>query len=113
MVDMNETEQPMVQNHHVIAGFIGAIIMVLRQKEKRGILANIASVIAGTASATYLTPIVGKMLNQQDPNYLLGFAFLLGVLGLRSIEIVADYMGLDGKVGLDKPINIIDEVKDK
>ena len=106
---MNETEQPLVQQHHVIAGFIGAIIMVLRQKEKRNILANIASVIAGTASATYLTPIVGKMLNQHDPNYLLGFAFLLGVLGLRSIEVFADYMGFDGKVGLDKPVKIIPE----
>lgn len=102
---MNETENPLVQQHHVVAGFIGAIIMVLKQKEKRSLLANIASVIAGTASATYLTPIVGQMLNQHDPNYLLGFAFLLGVLGLRSIEIISDYLGFDGKPGLDKPIN--------
>jgi uncharacterized membrane protein YeaQ/YmgE (transglycosylase-associated protein family) len=100
----------MQENHvgvniqQVIAGFIGATIMVLRQKDKRGIATNIASVIAGTASATYLTPLVGEALNQTNPTHLLGFAFLLGVLGLRSIELVADYVGLDGKPGIDKPI---------
>ena len=104
---MNEQTSPILNFQHIIAGFVGAVIMVLKSKEKRSLWTNLASVIAGTASATYLTPIVGKMLNQQDPNYLLGFAFLLGVLGLRSIEVVADYMGLDGKVGLDKPIKII------
>jgi hypothetical protein len=81
----------------VIAGFIGAVIMVLRSPAERSVGTNVASVIAGTASATYLTPLLGKMLNQSDPNYLLGFAFLLGVLGLRGIEMIADWLGLDGK----------------
>lgn len=110
---MNDEASPILNFQHIIAGFVGAVIMVLKSKEKRSIWTNLASVIAGTASATYLTPVVGKMLNQHDPNYLLGFAFLLGVLGLRSIEVVADYMGLDGKVGLDKPINIVNETSDK
>ena len=87
--------------------------MVLKSKEKRSIWTNVASVIAGTASATYLTPIVGKILNQNDPNYLLGFAFLLGVLGLRSIEVMADYLGFDGKPGLDKPIKVLIEEDSK
>ncbi len=108
---MDEKTTVAINAQQLIAGFIGAIIMVLKSKEKRSIWTNVASVIAGTASATYLTPIVGKMLNQTDPNYLLGFAFLLGALGLRSIEVFADYMGLDGKPGLDKPI-VIDINKD-
>ena len=108
----NETS-PLVNGQHIIAGFVGAIIMVLKQEQKRSIWTNLASVIAGTASATYLTPIVGKILNQHDPNYLLGFAFLLGVLGLRSIEVAADYLGFDGKPGLDKPVKIIEDGYDK
>lgn len=108
---MDEKTQVAINLQQVIAGFVGAIIMVLKQKERRSLWTNLASIIAGTASATYLTPIVGKMLNQTDPNYLLGYAFLLGALGLRSIEVFADYMGLDGKVGLDKPVNVIGDNK--
>jgi hypothetical protein len=110
---MSNDASPLVNGQHIIAGFVGAIIMVLKQERKRNIWTNLASVISGTASATYLTPIVGKALNQTDPNYLLGFAFLLGVLGLRSIEVIADYVGLDGKPGLDKPIKIIESGYDK
>ena len=93
----------------LIAGFVGAVIMVLRSPAERSIGTSIASVIAGTASATYLTPLLGKMLNQTDPNYLLGFAFLLGVLGLRGIEMIADWAGLDGKPGVSRK-KIIDGV---
>lgn len=110
---MDNQTSPLVNGQHIIAGFVGAIIMVLKQEQKRSIWTNLASVIAGTASATYLTPVVGKLLNQQDPNYLLGFAFLLGVLGLRSIEVMADYLGFDGKPGLDKPVSIIEDGYDK
>ncbi len=110
---MDDKTQVAINAQQVIAGFVGAIIMVLKQKGQRSLWTNMASVIAGTASATYLTPIVGKMLNQTDPNYLLGFAFLLGALGLRSIEVFADYLGLDGKPGLDKPINIMPLAGDK
>lgn len=101
---MNEETNPLINYHHIIAGFVGAVIMVFKQKEKRSLFTNLFSVIAGTASATYLTPLVGSIMHQTDPNYLLGFAFLLGVLGLRSIEMIADYLGLDGKPGIDKPI---------
>jgi hypothetical protein len=97
MVVMDEKTQIVFNTQQVVAGFVGAIIMVLKQKERRSLWTNVASVVAGTASATYLTPVVGKMFNQSDPNYLLGFAFLLGVLGLRGIEMIADWTGLDGK----------------
>jgi len=105
-----DEKQVVFNTQQIFAGFVGALVMVLKQKEKRSIFINIASVIAGTASATYLTPIVGQVLHQTDPNYLLGFAFLFGALGLRSIEIMADVLGLDGKPGLDKPITM-DDIK--
>jgi hypothetical protein len=95
-----------INYQQVTAGFVGAVIMVLRQRPLKGLITNISSVLAGTASATYLTPILGKALGQTDPNYLLGFSFLLGVLGLRGVEIVADWIGVDGKPGLDKPVKL-------
>lgn len=101
-----ENPQANINYQQVLAGFIGAVIMVLRQRPLKGIVTNISSVLAGTASATYLTPILGKALGQTDPNYLLGFSFLLGVLGLRGVEIIADWIGVDGKPGLDKPIKL-------
>jgi hypothetical protein len=98
--------QASINYQQLIAGFIGAVIMVLRQRPFRGLITNASSVLAGTASATYLTPILGKALGQTDPNYLLGFSFLLGVLGLRGVELVADWIGVDGKPGLDKPVKL-------
>jgi hypothetical protein len=56
--------------------------------------AAFGSVIAGTASATYLTPIVADMLHVKDAKYMLGFAFLLGVLGLKGVELILDKSGL-------------------
>lgn len=106
-----ENPQANINYQQVLAGFIGAVIMVLRQRPLKGLVTNISSVLAGTASATYLTPILGKALGQTDPNYLLGFSFLLGVLGLRGVEIIADWIGVDGKPGLDKPIKL--DIQDK
>ncbi len=104
-----ENPQANINYQQVLAGFIGAVIMVLRQRPLKGLVTNISSVLAGTASATYLTPILGKALGQTDPNYLLGFSFLLGVLGLRGVEIIADWIGVDGKPGINGK-RIIDEV---
>lgn len=101
-----ENPQANINYQQVFAGFIGAVIMVLRQRPLKSLVTNISSVLAGTASATYLTPILGKALGQTDPNYLLGFSFLLGVLGLRGVEIIADWIGVDGKPGLNKPIKL-------
>lgn len=106
-----ETPQANINYQQLTAGFVGAVIMVLRQRPFRGLITNASSVLAGTASATYLTPILGKALGQTDPNYLLGFSFLLGVLGLRGVELVADWIGVDGKPGLDKPVKL--DIQDK
>lgn len=73
-----------------IAGLLGSIIMVLRDPQKRSRAQQIAAIIGGTGSAIYLTPLVGDLFRVEDPKFLLGFSFLFGCLGLRSIEIIAD-----------------------
>lgn len=76
-----------------IAGFVGSLIMVSKDSSKN-LGASFASVIAGTSSATYLTPIVADMLNVKDAKYMLGFAFLLGVLGLKGVELILEKTGI-------------------
>ena len=92
------TEQSPIYNvNQIIAGFIGAVIMVLKKKGKIALIPASVAVITGTASATYLTPIVGDILHDKDPTHLCGFAFLLGVLGLRGVELITDKIGLTGE----------------
>jgi hypothetical protein len=76
-----------------IAGFVGSLIMVSKDSDKN-LGSSLASVIAGTASATYLTPIVADMLHVKDAKYMLGFAFLLGVLGLKGVELILERTGI-------------------
>lgn len=76
-----------------LAGLIGATIMVLRDPKKRTRAEKIASIMAGTAAAVYLTePIVSFIWKDAQPKYLLGFSFLFGVSGLKVIEIICDFM---------------------
>lgn len=89
------TEQSPIYNvNQIIAGFVGAVIMVLKKKGKIMWIPASMAVITGTASATYLTPLVGDILQDKDPTHLCGFAFLLGVLGLRGVELITDKIGL-------------------
>ena len=76
-----------------IAGFVGSLIMASKDSNKN-LGAALSSVVAGTASATYLTPIVGDLLHVKEPKYMLGFAYLLGVLGLKGVELILDRTGL-------------------
>lgn len=75
-----------------IAGFVGSLIMVSKDTNKN-LGASLSSVVAGTASATYLTPIVSDLFHIKEPKYMLGFAFLLGVLGLKGVELVLERTG--------------------
>lgn len=92
------TEQSPIYNvNQIIAGFVGAVIMVLKKKGKVMWIPASIAVLTGTASATYLTPLVGDLLKDKDPTHLCGFAFLLGVLGLRGVELITDKIGISGE----------------
>jgi hypothetical protein len=83
----------------IVAGFFGSLVGVSRQSHKNtGAL--IIAVVSGTASATYLTPIIGDALKITDPKYMLGLSFLMGTLGLRGVELITDKLQL-GKAKVD------------
>lgn len=84
-------QELILSGQQAIAGLLGSLIMVMRDPRKRSRMQQISAVLAGTASAVYLTePIVGTVFNLHDPKYLLGFSFLFGCMGLRIIELITD-----------------------
>lgn len=69
----------------LIAGFVGALIGTDWKKIKTWIQGTI-TVLSGTASAIYLTPMVAKQIGWEQPHQMIGLSFLLGTLGLRTVQ---------------------------
>ena len=69
----------------LIAGFIGALIGTDWKKIKTWIQGTV-TVLSGTASAIYLTPMVAKQIGWEQPHQMIGLSFLLGTLGLRTVQ---------------------------
>lgn len=80
----------------IAAGFFGSVVGVTRQSHQN-LGSLILSVVSGTASATYLTPVIAAPLNIKDPKYMLGLSFLMGTLGLRGVEMVTAKLNLTHK----------------
>jgi hypothetical protein len=71
--------------NQLLAGFIGAVIGTDWPKIK-SIMQGIITVLSGTASAIYLTPLVAKQIGWDQPHEMIGLSFLLGTLGLRTVQ---------------------------
>jgi hypothetical protein len=71
--------------NQLLAGFIGAVIGTDWPKIK-SIMQGIITVLSGTASAIYLTPLVAKQIGWNQPHEMIGLSFLLGTLGLRTVQ---------------------------
>lgn len=71
--------------NQLLAGFIGAVIGTDWPKIK-SIMQGILTVLSGTASAIYLTPLVAKQIGWDKPHEMIGLSFLLGTLGLRAVQ---------------------------
>lgn len=90
-MDTSNNHELILSGQQALAGLLGSLIMVMRDPRKRSRVQQISAVLAGTASAVYLTePVVGTVFNLHDPKYLLGFSFLFGCMGLRIIELITD-----------------------
>lgn len=74
----------------VVAGTIGAIIGTdwWDKSKVKNIGHGVISVIAGAGSAVYLTPLIAKQMGWNSPEQVVGLAFAVGTLGLRSVQIV-------------------------
>jgi len=72
----------------LVVGFIGSIIYTLTNKP-RSFTRGFITVLAGTLSANYLTPLIMQLMSiSMDAQY--GVAFFLGYSGLKIFEIILD-----------------------
>lgn len=82
----------------LISGFFGALMMVSKNASQK-IGPTIASLLAGTACANYLTPVIMHFLPenvQGQSKYAV--AFMMGFMGLKGLELVIDkYMKANEK----------------
>ena len=70
-----------------VSGFFGSLLLVGKQKE-HSLREQVFSIIGGTMSANYLTPIVIHYLNVQNESMTYGLAFVIGFGGLKTVELV-------------------------
>lgn len=70
-----------------IAGFFGSLLMI-GKRSAQNLRTTIFSMISGVACANYLTPVILD-ITAVDVHYQFSVAFVLGFLGLKSVEIVA------------------------
>jgi len=72
----------------LVAGFAGSLIAVLKQPTNSWRDASL-SIAAGTGSAYFLTPLVFEVTGiNASANVQSGMAFLLGILGMRTVELL-------------------------
>lgn len=86
-----------------IAGLFGSVLCSSKNSGQ-SLVATIASLIGGAASANYVTPLLLKIahLDTGDPHYGFAAAFLLGFCGLRAVETISNKMFIPST---DEPIN--------
>lgn len=72
--------------NQMLAGFLGAIAGTDWPKVKT-ILQGLMTVFVGAMSAVYLTPVVAYRIGWTKPEEMVGLSFLLGTLGLRSVQL--------------------------
>jgi len=90
--DMNSFEQFLLRYGihigFIVSGFFGALLLVSRDSAQK-LSTTIASILAGTACANYLTPVVMSILPESvQMNGKYAVAFIMGFLGLKGLELV-------------------------
>ncbi len=70
-----------------LSGLLGSLVTIWRSKKKMNIKEQALSLVAGTLSANYLTPLVIGFMDLKD-NTQFGVAFVVGFGGLKAVEYV-------------------------
>ena len=70
----------------MVGGFFGSLITI---KKKRSIKEQLLSIITGTMSANYLTPVLISWLSLEGSSQY-GTAFIVGFGGLKLVEALYD-----------------------
>lgn len=68
-----------------IAGFLGSLLLVPKQKNWR---MQLLAVLSGTLSSTYIAPVIIGLLNIEAPNIEYGLAFIVGFSGVKITEVL-------------------------
>ena len=90
----------------MVSGFFGALLLTSKNSAQK-LSTTIASILAGTACANYLTPVVMNFLPDAVKNSgKYAVAFIMGFMGLKGIELVIEKFLL-------KKINDSEEAKPK
>ena len=71
-----------------IAGLFGSLLLVGKGAAKNW-KQTFFAIIAGVASANYITPVVCSALDIYEVRYENGIAFILGFLGLKGVEAIS------------------------
>jgi len=72
----------------LVAGLFGSLLAV-GKNSSASLRENVLAIGAGLSSAYFLTPFIFGIMNMSaTPQVQSGVAFLLGVLGLRGVEII-------------------------
>ena len=70
-----------------LSGLLGSLVTIWRSKKKMNVKEQALSMIAGTLSANYLTPLVISFMDLKE-NTQFGVAFVVGFGGLKAVEYV-------------------------
>jgi len=90
----------------MLAGFFGALILALTAKNQTPGRA-IISIFAGALCANYMTPIALHFMPESiQINGKYGAAFIMGFIGLKTLELVYDFVSKklktkNGKINID------------
>lgn len=76
----------------LVAGFAGSLVMMKKDGHKDW-FTTITSLLAGTLSANYLTPVVVDLVNIGNSNTQYAAAFIMGFLGLHGVEYILNRFG--------------------
>jgi bacteriorhodopsin len=80
-----------------IAGLFGSLLMIGKNAAQQW-RTTIFSMISGVACANYITPLILDM-TKMDVKYQVSVGFVLGFLGLRSVELISKKFIKDDKNG--------------
>jgi Na+/proline symporter len=90
----------------MLAGFFGALILALTAKNQTPGRA-ITSILSGALCANYMTPIALHFMPESiQNNGKYGAAFIMGFIGLKTLELVYDFVSKklktkNGKINID------------
>ena len=74
----------------LVSGFFGALLLVSKNSAQK-LSTTIASILAGTACANYLTHVVMYILPQSfQTNGKYAVAFVMGFMGLKGLELILE-----------------------